>query len=94
MQPKPKIGKLFISSKKAIISIKEGEYEETKYKLTSGIAGKHHKGGQSQKRFLKKREEAIDRFFKRVIKYMTTLEVEKWEYDGDKVIIKRIANEM
>lgn len=64
MKPREKMGKIQLSSKKAIISIVEGEFEEVKFKLTSGISGKHGKGGQSKPRFSRKREEEVNVFLK------------------------------
>lgn len=61
-----RIGKIKLSSKKAIISIIEGEHKDVKFKLTSGIAGKHGKGGQSRDRFQRKREEEVSAFLRKV----------------------------
>jgi len=92
MEPKEKIGKLYISTKEAKIFVIDGDFEDLKFRLTSGIGGKHGKGGQSAARFSRKREEEILHFFKRVKKYMNLLEVETWVFEGDKEIIKKFKN--
>ena len=89
MKPQEKTGKIQLSSKKATISIVEGEFEEIKLKLTSGVPGKHGKGGCSKGRFTRKREEEVNAFFKKVYSCTKTLPVEKWIIEGDKEIIKR-----
>lgn len=89
MNPQQKIGKIQLSSKKTIISIIEGEFEETKFKLTSGIPGKHGKGGQSQGRFARKREEEVDAFLRKIYSYSKQLKVDKWIFEGDKEMVKR-----
>ena len=70
LSSREKVGKVTISSKLATISIIEGDFEDIKYKLTSGISGKHGKGGQSQQRFLRCRQEQIKHFSRRVKSYM------------------------
>lgn len=89
MLPQEKTGKLFISTKLAKIFTVEGNYEELKYKLTSGISGQHSKGGQSAPRFYRKREELVEAFFKRIRTYQDSLDISIWNYEGDKEIIKR-----
>jgi len=67
-----------ISAKEATLKKKLGDYEEIIAHLTSGIASQHKKGGQSQQRFLRKHQEAIKAFNKRVKEKMATYDVE-WE---------------
>ena len=78
-----------MSSKKATISIVEGEFEETKFKLTSGIPGKHGRGGCSEGRFTRKREEEVNAFLRKIHSYAGKLPVEKWTLQGDKEMVKR-----
>ncbi len=83
------IGILHISIKEAIISIKIGEYEEVKQKITSGISNQHKKGGSSSGRFYRTREMEIDTFFKRVKTHMISYDVTSWEIYGEKDTVKR-----
>lgn len=83
---------MFISTKRTTISVREGEFEEVKFKLGSGIHGQHSKGGQSSNRFRNIRDMDILLFFKRVRQYMKTLQVDEWEYQGDKEMIKRFQS--
>jgi len=89
MKPQERAGKIQLSSKKATISIAEGEFEEIKFKLTSGIPGKHGRGGCSEGRFTRKREEEVNAFLRKVCSRAKTLPVEKWILEGDKEMIKR-----
>ena len=89
MESQERIGKIRISSKKAVISIVEGEYEEVKFKLTSGIPGKHGKGGQSRDRFARKREEEVNAFLRKIQSYANKVKAEKWILEGDKELVKR-----
>ena len=90
MTPKKRIGKVYISTKSAKISVIEGEFEDIKYKLKSGILGKHSKGGQSSQRFARNRNELVNQFFKLVRKHMDKLDVSRWIFEGDKEIIKKL----
>lgn len=89
MKPQEKIGKIQLSSKKAIISIVEGEFEEVQLKLTSGIPGKHGKGGQSRPRFGRKREEEVNAFLRKVYSNAEKLTVERWVFKGDREMVKK-----
>jgi peptide chain release factor subunit 1 len=84
-------GRVYLSSKEAVISIVNGEFEEVKAKLTSGISGQHKKGGSSSGRFYRKREDDIDLFFKRVQQHMKTFSVDHWEIIGEKSTVKRFG---
>ena len=86
---KLRMGRLYLSSKKAVISIVNGEFEEVKAKITSGISGQHKKGGSSSGRFYRKREDDIDLFFKRVQQHMKTFNVDHWKIIGEKSTVKR-----
>lgn len=79
---KDKIGIVDISIKKAELSYKQGDFEIPIKTLTSGIGHNHNQGGQSQNRFMRKREEAIDQFFNRVIDEMNNYNVKKWKVIG------------
>lgn len=78
-----------LSSKNAVISIREGEFEEIKLKMSSGISGQHKKGGQSSGRFYRKREEEIDFFYRKILQNLKRFDVKKWNIIGDKTMIKR-----
>jgi len=66
-----------------------GEFEEVKAKLTSGISGQHKKSGSSSGRFYRKREDDIDLFFKRVQQHMKAFNVDHLEIIGGKSTVKR-----
>lgn len=85
----PKIGIIDLSTKEAIISIREGEYEAVKLRLTSGIGGQHKKGDSSSGRFYRKREEEINFFFRKVHNRSRDFQVNRWEIRGDKDMVKR-----
>lgn len=78
-----------MSTKEAIISVREGEYEQVKLRLTSGIGGQHKKGGSSSGRFYRKREEEINFFFRKIHKATRGFQVTQWEIRGDKDMVKR-----
>jgi len=59
------VGIIVLDTKEATIGYVDSQIEVIKT-ITSGISGKHHKGGFSQQRFKRKREEEINNFFKRV----------------------------
>jgi len=59
------IGIIIIDTKEATIGYIASGIEVIKT-MTSGISGKHHKGGFSQARFQRNREEEINAFFKRI----------------------------
>ena len=92
MGPQKRIGKLFISTSKAIISVNEGGFVDVKFNLSSGIGGKHNQGGQSQQRFSRKRDDAVKQFFGRVREYMKRVEVDRWEVEGDKHMVKKFSS--
>lgn len=87
--PKERIGKIQLSSKRATVSIVEGEFEEVKFKLTSGIPGKHNQGGCYAKKAQNKRDEEVNAFLRKVHSRAKRLAVEKWTLEGDKQIVKR-----
>ena len=89
MAPQERIGKIQISSKKAVISLVEGEYEEVQLKLTSGIPGKHGKGGQSRNRFARKREEEVNAFLRKVQLHADKVKAQRWIFEGDKELVKQ-----
>jgi len=82
-----------LSINEAIVSVKIGEYEEIKVKVTSGISNQHKKGGSSSGRFYRTRENEIDAFFKRVKEHMKSYTVSKWEIIGEKDSVKRFNND-
>ena len=92
MGPQARIGKLFISTSKAVISVNEGGFIDVKFNLSSGIGGKHNQGGQSQQRFSRKRDDAIKHFFGRVREYMSRVDVDRWEIEGDKNMVKKFSS--
>jgi len=59
------IGILTLDTKEATLGY-IGEKVEILEHLTSGIAGKHGKGGQSEQRFTRNRQEQIKQFYKRI----------------------------
>lgn len=89
MEPKERIGKILISSKKATISLIEGESEEVKFRLTSGIPGKHNQGGCYAKTAQNKRDEEVNAFLRKVYSRAKKLAVKRWILEGDKQMVKR-----
>jgi len=66
----PKIvGVLALDSKQANLGLKNGKHLEVKESITSGIAGKTGKGGQSQRRYERERDMAVTSFFHRVAEH-------------------------
>ncbi len=59
------VGILTLDTKEATIAYIGKSMEILKH-MTSGIAGKHGRGGQSEQRFTRKRQEEIKHFFKRI----------------------------
>lgn len=59
------IGVICLDTKEATLGFIGNKIEILKH-LTSGIGGKHKKGGQSQRRFERLRKERIKEFFKRI----------------------------
>lgn len=72
-----KIGTLDLSTKEAVISVTEGEFEQRKAVFTSGISGQHSKGGSSSNRFRNRREEEIEFFFRRIKAHMKEFNVDE-----------------
>ena len=89
MKPQKRIGKIRLSSKKATISIIEGEFEEIKFRLTSGIPGKHGRGGQSEGRLTRKRDEEVNAFLRKIYSRAMSLSVDRWIFKGDKETVKK-----
>jgi len=70
VEPKETVGLLAIDSKEATIATLRGKHTEIVQQLTSGVWGKHGKGGQSARRFERIREVVIHEFMKRVAEVM------------------------
>jgi len=83
-----------LSTKESIISIRTGEFEEVKMKLTSGIHGQHSKGGSSSNRFRNIRDQDIETYFKKIMRNANTFEVSRWKYIGDKEMVKKYETMM
>lgn len=66
LEVKETIGFILLDGKEATIASLRGKHVEVIKKLTSGIPGKHSKGGQSARRFERLHEIAVQEFFKRV----------------------------
>lgn len=66
LEVKDSYGLVLIDTQKACIALLRGETLEILEKFTSGVEGKHDKGGQSQRRFERQRAERIKTFFKRI----------------------------
>lgn len=91
---KERIGILTVSISDATIIIKSGDFEETVQKITSGIPSNHHKGGQSQGRYTRKRDEAIKEFARRVESYTKNVIVDRWEVRGNNDILKSFRTDI
>ncbi len=66
IEPKESVGLLAIDAKDAMIATLRGKSVNVARHLTSGVWGKHGKGGQSQRRFERLREIAVHDFMKRI----------------------------
>jgi peptide chain release factor subunit 1 len=82
-------GVIDISTKEAKFIKLQHRQKIEEYKITSGISGQHNQGGQSASRYDRKREEQINHFFKRVCNKMKSFDVEEWDIQGDKNMVKR-----
>jgi len=87
--PGEPVGKIYLSTKEAIIVKDFASSQEQLYHLTSGIPSKHSKGGQSQNRFHRKREEAIKAFLRRVKQKVNEVDIEKWLVLGESRLVTR-----
>jgi len=72
-----------------VISLVEGEYEEVKFKLTSGIPGRHSKGGCYAKTAQNKRDEEVNAFLRKIQSYANKVKAERWIFEGDKELVKK-----
>jgi peptide chain release factor subunit 1 len=86
-----KVGIVKLSISESTISIKEGDYIRVVHKITSGIPSNHHKGGQSQGRYSRKREEAVKEYTKRVAVYIKSMIVDEWLYEGNAEMISMLT---
>lgn len=71
------VGFISMDSKQASFGLLNGEAFEVVKNVTSGIAGKSGKGGQSQRRYEREREMELTFFFNRVADYATEVFLEK-----------------
>lgn len=62
-------GIIVIDLSEATFAILRGKNIQILKTITSGVLRKHHKGGQSQRRFQRIREHQINEYFKRVAEY-------------------------
>jgi peptide chain release factor subunit 1 len=63
------VGVLALDSKQAVFGIQNGGHLEVNESITSGIAGKTVKGGQSQRRYERERDMEVTAFFHRVAEH-------------------------
>ncbi len=70
LKPKDIIGLITIDRREATVALLKGKRVEILERFTSGVPGKHHKGGQSARRFERLIEIAAHEFFKRVADYI------------------------
>lgn len=70
LESKEIYGLVLVDSQKATVALLRGNNLEILDNLTSGIEGKHGKGGQSQRRFERQRDERVKQFFKRVANHV------------------------
>lgn len=66
LEPKETVGLLALDTKEATIATLRGKHVDIAKKLTSGVWGKHSRGGQSSQRFERLREIAVHDFMKRI----------------------------
>lgn len=70
LKPKEIVGLITIDRREATVAVLKGKRVEILERFTSGVPGKHHKGGQSARRFERLIEIAAHEFFKRVAEYI------------------------
>ena len=70
LEVKETIGLLTIDGKEATLATLRGKHVEIIHTMTSGVWGKHARGGQSAKRFERIREVAMHEYMKRVSEAM------------------------
>jgi len=63
------VGVLVLDSKQASLGIQNGGRLEVKESITSGVAGKTSKGGQSQRRYERERDMEVTAFFHRIAEH-------------------------
>lgn len=78
MEISEKVGLITLDAKEATVATLKGKNIDIASNLTSGVWGKHSKGGQSAQRFERLREKALDQFLKRVA------ELANREFSNDK----------
>ncbi len=66
LEVKESIGLLVLDTKEATIATLRGKHVDVIRRLTSGVWGKHARGGQSARRFERLREIAVHEFMKRI----------------------------
>lgn len=66
LEVKESIGLLALDTKEATIATLRGKHVDVIRRLTSGVWGKHARGGQSARRFERLREIAVHEFMKRI----------------------------
>ncbi len=69
LREKDVYGLLVMDLSEATFALLKGRRIEVLKTVTSGVPRKHHKGGQSARRFQRLREQAIHEYFKRVAEY-------------------------
>ncbi|MBS3815486.1 MAG: peptide chain release factor aRF-1 [Hadesarchaea archaeon] len=66
IEPKEEVGLIVLDTKEATVATLRGKNVDIAKNMTSGVWGKHSKGGQSSQRFERLREVAVNEFLKRV----------------------------
>lgn len=61
-----KVGLIVLDAKEATVATLKGKHVDIATNMTSGVWGKHSKGGQSAQRFERLRDKALKQFLKRV----------------------------
>ncbi len=72
LEPKEVVGLITMDGKEATIAVLKGKHTEVVEHLTSGVWGKHSRGGQSARRFERIREYAMHEYMKRVAESATS----------------------
>lgn len=68
LEKKENVGLIVLDAKEATVATLRGKNLDIARRMTSGVWGKHSKGGQSSQRFERLREKALRQFLKRVSK--------------------------
>lgn len=82
LKEKGSYGILVMDGEEATFAILRGKRLEVVKSITSGISGRHKKGGQSARRFERLREVEVNEYYKRVADYASKIFLEVPDLEG------------